>query len=217
MSDAGKRKQRFGRKATTAAILDAAQELFAARGFNAVTVRDIAERADVSHALVHQYVGSKEDIFRAVLASNDHVIASAALDRPDLAGSVSLMMRQGLSGQGRTHALLVARSALSGVHYDRTDGRFESMERLVELAEEAAASASPDERAQKDLDPRLVVACVVSLFIGWAAAEPWVRSAVGLQDVDEAELIDGLDRVMRGILSENVPGVATEDAVKDEA
>ncbi|MEI6452861.1 MAG: helix-turn-helix domain-containing protein, partial [Actinomycetes bacterium] len=51
--------RRRGRDATTAAILDAAEELFHERGYGAVTVRDIAEQAGVSHALVHQYAGSK--------------------------------------------------------------------------------------------------------------------------------------------------------------
>ena len=57
-----------GREATTAAILDAAEELFSADGFEAVTVRAIAESAGVSHALVHRYLGSKAEIFRAVLS-----------------------------------------------------------------------------------------------------------------------------------------------------
>ena len=51
-----------GREATTAAILDAAEELFSARGFSAVTVRDVAKRAGVSHALIHRYLGSTDDI-----------------------------------------------------------------------------------------------------------------------------------------------------------
>ena len=49
-----------GREATTVAILDAAEELFSVHGFSAVTVRDIAECAGVSHALVHRYLGSKD-------------------------------------------------------------------------------------------------------------------------------------------------------------
>ena len=53
-------KRRGGREQTTAAILDAAEKLFAARGFTAVTVRDIAAEAGVSHALVHRYLGSKQ-------------------------------------------------------------------------------------------------------------------------------------------------------------
>ena len=208
MSDEGGRKRRRGRKATTEAILDAAQELFAERGYHAVSVRDIAEQADVTHALVHQYVGHKADIFRAVLSRNESYIASAAPDNPDLLESAGLMLRQGLAEKGRIQGRLVARSALNGLRYDRTAGRFEATERLVELAVQAASSASPAERAGKDLDPRLVVAGLVALYIGWVAAGSWIRPATGLEDMDDAEVVDQLVQLTRGMLKDNVPGAA---------
>lgn len=45
------------------AILSAAAELFAERGFNQVTVRDIATRANLSPAMVMKCGGSKKDLF----------------------------------------------------------------------------------------------------------------------------------------------------------
>ena len=69
MAEKDAQHSRRGRDATTAAILDAAEGLFYERDYEAVTVRDIAEQAGVSHALVHQYAGSKEDLFRAVLVA----------------------------------------------------------------------------------------------------------------------------------------------------
>ena len=144
MADKRKKKQtRRGREATTAAILDAAEELFSAHGYNAVAVRDIAERAGVSHPIVHTYVGSKADVLRAVLARDEGLIASAAPANPDLIESASLMLRHGLGQDGLAYLRLVARAALDGLPYDRTTGRFEGTERLIELAEQAAASAPP--------------------------------------------------------------------------
>jgi AcrR family transcriptional regulator len=204
MTEEGPRRPRLGRDATTTAILDAAEELFYERGYSAVTVR---EHVGVSHALVHQYVGSKADIFRAVLSRNEDFMVSGAPDNPDLLESASLILRHGLEQHGRAHARLLVGSALSGLPYDRTAGRFEAIERLIELAERQAGSASQAERAERDLDPRLVVACVGSLFLGWVAGEPWMRPAAGLQDMDEAELVDGLERVILSILKDHVPGV----------
>jgi AcrR family transcriptional regulator len=195
-----------GREATTAAILEAAQELFSAQGFSAVTVRAIAERAAVSHALVHRYVGRKIDIYRAVLTRSEDAILNAAPDDPDLLASASLMLREGLTAQ-RQHIRLIAHSALHGLSYGRTSGRFAATDRLVDLAERAAASASPAERAAKDLDPRLVVAACVALLLGWSATESWVRPAAGIADMDEGKVEDGLERLIRGILSANVPGL----------
>jgi AcrR family transcriptional regulator len=46
-----------------ASILAAAVELFAERGFNQVTIRDIAARADLSPAMVMKCGGSKRELF----------------------------------------------------------------------------------------------------------------------------------------------------------
>ena len=202
----GDAQQGRGREATTAAILDAAEELFSANGFKAVTVRAIAERAGVSHALVHRYLGSKGEVFRAVLARNQGIILAAAPDNPDLLATTSLIMREGLTNH-RRYVRLIADSALHGLPYEQTTGRFAAVERLVELAERAAASAPPSERTGEDLDPRFVIACVTALYLGWAATESWVLPAAGIRDMDEAEVLDGLERVMLGILRHNLPGL----------
>jgi AcrR family transcriptional regulator len=48
-------------------ILDAAEQLFADRGFVATSIRDVTTEAQVNLAAVHYHFGSKEDLFRAVL------------------------------------------------------------------------------------------------------------------------------------------------------
>lgn len=50
-----------------AAILEAARESFAARGFRDTTIRAVAASAGVDAALVHHYFGSKNDLFLASL------------------------------------------------------------------------------------------------------------------------------------------------------
>ena len=136
--DRGKRERRGSREQTTAAILDAAEKLFAERGFTAVTVRDIAAEAGVSHALVHRYLGSKADVYRTVLARDEDAIRAAASDEDDLLAAASLMLREGLAHQ-RRYVRLIAHSALHGLSYDRTAGSFAATQRLVELAQAAAA------------------------------------------------------------------------------
>ncbi|WP_033292243.1 TetR family transcriptional regulator [Amycolatopsis jejuensis] len=54
--------------ATKAALLDAAAELFAERGFDRTTVRDIANRAGVNQALLFRYFGNKDALFEIVIA-----------------------------------------------------------------------------------------------------------------------------------------------------
>lgn len=215
MADKPTKKRRRGRKATTAAIIDAAEELFSARGYSAVAVRDIAERAGVSHPIVHTYAGRKADLFRAVLARNQGVMMAAAPGDLDLLATTGLMMREGLT-KHRSYLRLLADSALHDLPYEKTPGRFASVDRLVELAEQAASSAPADARSDEDLDPRFVIACVLALFLGWTATESWALPAVGLADMDEAEVIDGLVRVVLGILKENVPNVRRAGAARSQ-
>src|SRR5687768_10823778 len=48
---------------TRAAILEAARTLFAERGYESTTVREIASAANADPALVIRYFGSKEELF----------------------------------------------------------------------------------------------------------------------------------------------------------
>lgn len=49
-------------------ILDAAEALFAAHGFNGVSMKDIAKAAEVDASLSHYYFASKAGLFAAVIA-----------------------------------------------------------------------------------------------------------------------------------------------------
>ncbi|HEX9327020.1 MAG TPA: TetR family transcriptional regulator [Reyranella sp.] len=53
---------------TRAAILQAAQALFATQGYERTTVRDVAARAAIDPAMVMRYFGSKEGLFAAATA-----------------------------------------------------------------------------------------------------------------------------------------------------
>jgi len=59
--------RRPGNQDTRAAILAAAREAFAERGFDAASIRAIAADAGVDPALVHHYFGTKEALFREVV------------------------------------------------------------------------------------------------------------------------------------------------------
>ncbi|MBR1549872.1 MAG: TetR/AcrR family transcriptional regulator [Bacteroidales bacterium] len=54
---------------TEAAILAAANKLFAQRGFNATSTTDIAREAGCNQALVHYYFRTKENLFQKVFIS----------------------------------------------------------------------------------------------------------------------------------------------------
>jgi AcrR family transcriptional regulator len=51
---------------TRTRILDAAEELFAAKGFDGTSIRAITRAADVNVAAIHYHFGSKEEVLRGV-------------------------------------------------------------------------------------------------------------------------------------------------------
>jgi AcrR family transcriptional regulator len=52
---------------TKVRILDAAEELFAARGYHGVSIRDITQAAGVEVALAHYHFGPKDELFKHVV------------------------------------------------------------------------------------------------------------------------------------------------------
>ena len=197
MGQSGSRHRRGSREQTTGAILDAAERLFAERGFTAVTVRGIAAEAGVSHALVHRYLGSKQQVYRAMLARRENLIRDAASGDEDLLEATSLMLREAVLNQ-RTYVRLIAHSALHGLSYERSIGRFAATARLVELAEQTAADEG-EPRDPDAPDPRFVIASIVAMLIGWSAAREWVLRASDLDGMSEDEFVEAFERVVLDI------------------
>ena len=77
--------RRPGTNTSRAEILQAARELFAARGYEQASLRSIAGEAGVDPALIIHYFGSKQGLLRAALAlplDPADVIAAAMVDAP---------------------------------------------------------------------------------------------------------------------------------------
>jgi AcrR family transcriptional regulator len=69
VAEARKRRRNSPKgEATRERILDAAERLFADRGFHGVSLRDITQRAEVEMALASYHFGTKENLLRAVVA-----------------------------------------------------------------------------------------------------------------------------------------------------
>src|SRR6478752_5263240 len=73
-------------------LLFAARDLFAARGYERTTLREIGSRAGVDPALVARYFGSKAALYSAAIDADNEAAGAAAVT--DLEGVVELALRR---------------------------------------------------------------------------------------------------------------------------
>lgn len=159
------------------AVLDAAAELFARRGVDAVSLRDIAVAAGVNLALIRRYVGTRDDLVVEVF---DHVSGQ-------LAESVET---HPLEGQGFTPdtpmgewVRIAAALAISGRRLEpRQDfNPVLAMSETLRVGYGLTAEAA-----------RVRAAQIVASALGWRIFEAYLIEAGGLGEVPLAELREEL-------------------------
>lgn len=182
-----KRKhERHSREETTLRILDAAEELFARRDPSRVTVRQIAQKAQVTHPLVHQYVGSKSDILDAVVSRGAPQRQQLMREHPDYREAMPLLFEDVVAR--KVHSRAVVRSAMDGVEYVPMEQREESGRMLIALARQSVSLGRTRLPEPPAVDPRIGVAAAIALAYGWTALEETLLSICELKLEDQAEV-----------------------------
>jgi TetR/AcrR family transcriptional regulator, repressor for neighboring sulfatase len=177
-------RSRSTREETSERILDAAEELFARREPARVTVREIAERAGVTHPLVHVYFGTKADIVNAVIARGAPQRQRIMVEHPTLREAVPLLAEDVVTR--RVHSRSVVRSIMDDTEYVSLEARLETARMLLGLANDAVAGGVTRAPEAGAMDPRVVLAAFTALVFGWAALEDFLVEAFDLTDLDEA-------------------------------
>ncbi len=93
-------------------LRDVAIRLFAERGFDAVTVADIAAAASVSEKTVFNYFGTKEDLVVSGRAEAEESIVRAVRERPPGQSVLAAVRAQLLALAERVHSIPAERRAL---------------------------------------------------------------------------------------------------------
>jgi AcrR family transcriptional regulator len=151
-------------------ILDAAAEVFAARGYEGTGVRDIADNVGMLSGSLYYYIDSKEDLLYAII-SDFHRMGLAAIDEvlsephPDALSRLRAVMVR----SGTLNAEYPARSAVfynefrhlsaerqEDIRHDRRRHQARMIE-LIEQSQRDGALAQP-------LDPRLTAVSILSLL-----------------------------------------------------
>ena len=176
-------------------ILAAARDLFAARGIDGVSVRQIAAAAGVNHALVHRYFGTKSDIVAEILEGEAEAMSSMARPEADTVDSLAALHEvfdYALTG-GRTSLVLMLRAEIDGLAPERLlDGSpLRPLGLLASWLEEQGSGTS-------GADPRVVAMVLGAALMGLASVQPMLTAGVGLEDEDPAALLQRCVDVLVG-------------------
>ncbi|MCP5055510.1 MAG: TetR/AcrR family transcriptional regulator [bacterium] len=184
---------------TRLAILEAAEQVFAERGFAGASLRDLADAAGVTRSLIHHHFGSKEDLWLAVA---DHLFAdygerqSEILARPslDIAGfeesaRALFAFLQEKPNFVRLHAWANASNA---VQQPARELALRGTERFREMQKQGLM--------RDDIDPASALIALFNLVEHWFQARPSLQRRMGDALPTDSAFLEDLVRVLiRGI------------------
>lgn len=178
-------------KDTEQRILEAAIREFAAKGFDGARTTAIASQAGVTHAMLHYYFRSKENLFGRIFKDKMQYLLNMVLGVFDESGSIKERVRRGVAAH---FDFLLANSDLPMFFLSTINSRpdiFESLkneifnvayDRLCRLQDVFDVAADAGEIVRVDV-PMLMLD-IVSLnifpFMGYRA----IKSVLGLGDED---------------------------------
>jgi AcrR family transcriptional regulator len=184
---------------TAAAILNAAEQLFRDRGFQATTIEEIAELADVSVGSVYVHFRSKQGLYLALveraLDLNEEAMAqdtmpadASALDRVLAAGDAYLRFHLEQPGAFQMIALRVLEPSTERVDAEVEDRIAERVRRLVGAVETDLRAAAHNGEIRADLDAARLTRF---LWGSWNGVIAMTLRQDGLR-IDNDELIETL-------------------------
>jgi AcrR family transcriptional regulator len=147
---------------TRDAIARAALELFAERGYQATTLADIAEAADVSTRTIFAYFPSKEDILFCDYAAMRDALAHALAERPggkDALGTLRDFILSAVHEKGELQAKLERIIAGDETLSSHKRARLGQFEELLAGAIADDLATGPD-----DLRPQVAAASLTAAF-----------------------------------------------------
>jgi TetR/AcrR family transcriptional regulator, repressor for neighboring sulfatase len=162
------------------ALLESAQRLMADLGPGNVPLRDIAEDAGVNFGLVYQYLGTREDVLRAVYQR----VATRAVTRFEPVEHLSDAVGLFMSIPGDSIARIMAWAALDGSYPGDVFGSSPALEQVAVIIERESAAAG---RPMDGDEARLLAALMMVIALGWRLFRSIGLTSAGLDAADDAD------------------------------
>jgi AcrR family transcriptional regulator len=195
-------REKQGRAEATRRILAAARELFVQQDPESVPIRRIAEAANVNHALVHRYYGTKDELLAAVLEREAEFFGAVVDDCAD-ADAAAIALFDALYDRG-DFVTMLTRATLSGRSATRRSFESGALHRLVgklgnaepgrpadtEGGSASTANAGSAGGESGTAEARHAVAAYAALILGWSVFQEFLAAAVFLDGDEIAEVTD---------------------------
>ena len=163
-------------------ILDAAEALFARKGLDATTIKDIGAAAGQNPALLYYYFGSKEELYRAVLqrvlsgmAARGGAAVDSAPAPADAIRAVVAAQMEFVLGHPNAPRLLV-REMIDHEARQAEAVLLQSAAALFERLCGVIAAGQRDGSFRPDLEPRFAAISTIAQVVYFTIARP----AIGL-------------------------------------
>jgi AcrR family transcriptional regulator len=178
------------------AILDAAAEIFAAKGYEATTIRDIAEAVGMLAGSLYYYIDTKEDLLFALI-EDFHQVGSAGIAEVEASteGDSISILRAVLVSHVELNARNVARTAVFHNDFrhldpDRKREIVQSRRSHENRIEELIRKAHVEGTVRSTIDPRLTALSILSML---NSTHEWYRPSKSVSPVElghmQADLI----------------------------
>lgn len=210
------------------AILDAAANMFATRGFEATTIRDIAESVGMLGGSLYYYIDSKEDLLFALIDDYHRMGLKSIADIEASAGTGSLsILRAVLAGRITLDARNRSRAAVFHNDFrhldeDRKTAVIKSRRAHEARVEELIRSAQAEGTIDSTIPARLAALSILSMT---NASHDWYRpdggiSPEALGELQADLLLNGLAARPAQRVQRKLPGqraLTGPDKPKDDA
>ena len=188
---------------TRAAILHAAEGLFAERGFAASRLEDVAERVGIRRASIFYYFPDKPALYDAVLASALGELLARTSSALSTKGSLSARIEAAVAawvetlGARPTLARLLLREAADGTP-ESPPALLRHTQPFVELAQRVVHENAGDPLLiAPPIDPIHLASTIVGATVFFVAAMPGLTPNRGFNPVDARELASHKSEVLR--------------------
>jgi TetR/AcrR family transcriptional regulator, repressor for neighboring sulfatase len=185
----------IGRDEVIEATAEAAADLFAERNPSQVSVREIAARAGVSHALVHRYMGSKDEIFAAALTYARSSAAEFWTHEHGMSKTAGTFADEHPPGR---FVRMVVRASLDGMKISPEDMKLPHVDAMMQML---LSTPFPPEDAERGFDSRLLFSAVTALAAGMYVSGDFFLVQAGLEEANHEQVYSELNRLIRRILT----------------